>query len=105
MRFGVFGHALFSKALQPFVGLTGKAVLMQVPGTFLELATAAQLAEMDRLLAVHIRNRERFRHGRELSPLPVLGVPGWWSGNEREGFYDDTAYFRPGRRQPTVSSR
>jgi len=105
MRFCVFGHALFSKALQPFVGLTGKGVLLQVPGAFLELAQAAQLAELDRLLAMHIWDRERFRHGRELSPLPVLGVPGWWSGNEREGFYDDTAYFRPGRRQPTVSSR
>jgi len=105
MRFCVFGHALFSKALQPFVGLTGKAVLLEVPGEFLELAQAPQLAEMDRLLAMHIRGRERFRHGRELSPLPVLGVPGWWSGNVREGFYDDSAYFRSGRRQTTVSSR
>jgi hypothetical protein len=105
MRFCVFGHALFSKARQPFVGLTGKAVLLQVPGAFLELAQAAQLAELDRLLAMHIWDRERFRQGRELSPLPVLGVPGWWSGNEREGFYDDTAYFRPARRQTTVSSR
>ncbi|MGH8730168.1 MAG: DUF3025 domain-containing protein [Burkholderiales bacterium] len=105
MRFCVFGHALFSKALRPFVGLTGKAVLLQVPGTFLEMAQAAQLAELDRLLAMHIWNRERFRHGRELSPLPVLGVPGWWSGNEEEGFYDDSAYFRPGRRQLAVSSR
>jgi hypothetical protein len=79
--------------------------LLEVPGEFLELAQAAQLAEVDRLLAMHIRDREGFRHGRELSPLPVLGVPGWWNGNEREGFYDDTAYFRPGRRQTTVSSR
>ena len=105
MRFCVFGHALFSKARQPFIGMTGKAVLLQVPGTFLELAQAPQLAELDRLLAMHIWNRERFRHGRELSPLPVLGVPGWWSGNEREGFYDNTEYFRPGRRQAAVSSR
>ena len=35
--------------------------------------------------------------GRELSPLPVLGVPGWWDGNEQEEFYDNTGYFRPGR--------
>jgi len=105
MRFCVFGHALFSKALQPFVGLTGKAVLLQVPRAFLELDQAAHIEELDRLLATHIWNRERFRRGGELSPLPVLGVPGWWSGNEREGFYDNTAYFRPGRRQTTVSSR
>ncbi len=105
MRFCVFGHALFSKALKPFVGLTGKAVLLPVPGAFLDLAREAQLAELDCLLAMHIWGRDRFLHGRELSPLPVLGVPGWWSGNEREGFYDDIAYFRPGRRQATASSR
>lgn len=28
-------------------------------------------------------------------PLPVLGVPGWWPGNEAPGFYDDPAVFRP----------
>ena len=105
MRFCVFGHALFTKALQPFVGLSGKAVLLDVPGTFLEFAEPAQTAELDRLLSLHIQDREYFRHGRELSPLPVLGVPGWWSGNEREEFYDDAAYFRPGRRQTVVSSR
>jgi len=104
MRYFVFGHALFCKALQPFVGLTGKAVLLLVPGAFVELDQPAQLAELDKLLAMHIWNRERFLHGRELSPLPVLGVPGWWKANEREDFYDDTAYFRPGRRQATAVS-
>jgi hypothetical protein len=105
MRFCVFGHALFMKAMQPFVGLTGKAVLLEVPATFLELARPAQTVQLDNLLALHIQDRGQFRHGRELSPLPVLGVPGWWSGNEREEFYDDAAYFRPGRRQTAVSSR
>jgi hypothetical protein len=28
----------------------------------------------------------------------VLGVPGWYAGNEREEFYDDKDYFRPARR-------
>ncbi|MGQ0578939.1 MAG: DUF3025 domain-containing protein [Betaproteobacteria bacterium] len=105
VRFSVFGHALFSKAMQPFIGLTGKAVLLQVPQAVLELDEAAHIAELDRRLAMHIWNRERFCRGRELFPLPVLGVPGWWSANEREGFYDDTAYFRPGRRQTAGSSR
>ena len=35
---------------------------------------------------------------RELSPLPVLGIPGWWPDNERADFYDNTDYFRSGRR-------
>ncbi len=27
-------------------------------------------------------------------PLPVLGVPGWWAGNEDPRFYDDPVVFR-----------
>ena len=29
------------------------------------------------------------------SPLPVLGVPGWWPANADPAFYADTAVFRP----------
>jgi hypothetical protein len=32
--------------------------------------------------------------------LPILGVPGWCADNEREAFYDNADYFRPGRRSP-----
>ncbi len=31
------------------------------------------------------------------TPLPVLGVPGWWPGNEDVSFYDDATVFRPRR--------
>ena len=31
------------------------------------------------------------------SPLPVLGVPGWWPANETPAFYDDASVFRPRR--------
>jgi hypothetical protein len=27
-------------------------------------------------------------------PLPVLGVPGWWSANENPDFYTDKTVFR-----------
>jgi len=97
MHFFLFGHALYHKALDPFVGMTGKAVLLSVPGAFAQLSLDAQVAETDRLLAAHMWDRARMSHGRELSPLPVLGVPGWWGGNEQEGFYENTGYFRPGR--------
>jgi hypothetical protein len=109
MRFFLFGHALYRKALDPFVGMTGKSVLLSVPDAFAQLPLHAQIAQTDRLLAVHIWERTRMSRGRELSPLPVLGVPGWWVGNEREDFYDNTGYFRPGRtgsgmQDQTVSS-
>jgi hypothetical protein len=32
------------------------------------------------------------------SPLPVLGVPGWW-GDQTEEFYADTFVFRPARQR------
>ncbi len=97
MRFFLFGHALYHKALDPFVGMTGKAVLLRVPDGFARLPLQAQVADADRLLAAHVWNRAHLRQGRELSPLPVLGVPGWWSAGDQENFYDDTDYFRPGR--------
>ena len=31
------------------------------------------------------------------SPLPVLGVPGWWAANADPAFYDDAEVFRPRR--------
>ncbi len=109
MRFFLFGHALYHKALDPFVGMTGKAVLLEVPDRFVELPLNSQIAEADRLLAAHAWDRKRMRYGRDFSPVPVLGVPGWWRGNEEEKFYDNTDYFRPGRggfgaRDPAASS-
>lgn len=98
MRFLLFGHALYHKALNPFVGMTGKGILLQVPAAFLARPLQEQVAEADRLLALHLWDRANLRHGRDLAPLPVLGVPGWWPENEDSGFYDNTDYFRPGRR-------
>ena len=97
MSFMLFGHALYHKALDPFIGMTGKAVLLNVPADFMQLPLNAQVAQADRLLAACMWDRTRMTHGRELSPLPVLGVPGWWKENEQESFYDNTGYFRPGR--------
>lgn len=105
MRFLPFGHALYHKALGPFVGMTGKSVLLGVPEAFTSLSLDSQVAETDRLLAAHIWDRRRMAHGRELSPLPVLGVPGWWAENEQESFYENTRYFRPGRGGPGLQDQ
>jgi hypothetical protein len=64
-----------------------------------------QLAQTDRLLALYLWDHAHMTTGRELAPLPVLGVPGWWSANEQENFYENTEYFRPGRgRDQTTAS-
>ncbi len=108
MRFLLFGHALYHKVLNPFVGMTGKAVLLNVPASTLELQQGELVAAADRRIALHVWDRSHLTHGREFSPLPVLGVPGWWGDNEREDFYENADYFRPGRSaggdQATASS-
>jgi len=97
MRWLLFGHAIYEKALAPFVGITGRGVLMDVDAAFHALPLATQMAELDVRLALLIEDAESFESPRDLSPAPVLGVPGWWPDNRVASFYDNTDYFRPGR--------
>lgn len=99
MRFFAFGHALYHKALAPFIGLTGKAVLLEVAGDFLASPLAGQLRTLDERLGAMLSAEALFRTPQELLPLPVLGVPGWYPANTREKFYDDAVYFRTRKRQ------
>lgn len=94
MRFVIFGHAMYEKALDPFIGMTAKCVLLPFPSEVLEWNADAMWAEIDRRLAMFIRDRSSLGHGRSLTPLPVLGVPGWWRANENEAFYGNARYFR-----------
>lgn len=98
MRFLLFGHALYQKALNPFIGMTGKAILLEASKDFLDRPLRSQVADADRQLALCLWDGSRIGKGRDLAPLPVLGVPGWWKDNEAGSFYDNIDYFRPGRR-------
>ncbi len=106
MRFMIFGHAMYDKARRPFVGMTAKSILLHVSGDMLELQGAALNDAVDQCLAAYIREPHNLTRGRSLSPLPVLGIPGWWPRNETGDFYDDASYFRPGRGggEPSESS-
>ena len=94
MRVLVLGHALFEKALRPYVGMTAHALLLPVSAEVIALAPEERVAIADRMAA---RALDSLTSTRSLAPLPVLGVPGWWSDNEDAAFYDNAAYFRAGR--------
>jgi hypothetical protein len=100
MRFALFGHALCEKALQPFLGITGRAILLKVPPELVAAPVEALLPVLDSRIAEHIADPRRLLATRDLEVLPILGVPGWCADNEREAFYDNVDYFRPGRRSP-----
>jgi hypothetical protein len=95
MKFFVFGHSLYEKALRPYIGLTGKALILPVSPSFLALPLASQLAETDAMMAEHFLVPDSLRTTSSLSPLPLLGVPGWWPDNNHEIFYENTRHFRP----------
>jgi hypothetical protein len=100
MEFVLFGHALYEKALQPFIGITGRGILLKVERELLTAPAPERLAELDARLAAHLADDSRLRATRELAVVPILGVPGWCAENERESYYDNTDYFRPARRNP-----
>jgi len=98
MGFFLFGHGLYEKALHPYVGMTGHGLLFAVEQTFFGWPPEQQLAHLDVLLAEYLADPDHCRSTRELSPVPVLGVPGWSEDNDSAAYYDNTAYFRNGRR-------
>ena len=93
MRFLVFGHALYEKLREPFVGVTGKAVLLDVPAGVDDTTGTADNRLAERIDAGMLGSPA------DLQPLPVLGIPGWYVRSLEESFYDNAAYFRPGRRR------
>ena len=98
MRFYPFGHALYEKALRPFPGITGHALLFSVDRGFLECGMDEQTARLDAMLEARLLDAACWHSTRELSPVPVLGVPGWCADNGSADYYDDRTCFRAGRR-------
>ena len=84
LRFVVIGHAVLEKALEPWAGITCKAI-------FAGLDEDPDAAAARWLGAA--------RSPQELAALPVFGYPGWLSASDRQEFYDDERYFRPLKRK------
>lgn len=104
MRFHVFGHALADKLRSPFRGLTAKALVFTLSSQELEGPPSEQVAALDARAAAWFGRPESLASTRVLSPLPVLGIPGWHEGNAQAHYYDDTWQFRPGRKPRGVHS-
>lgn len=102
-----FGHALLEKLAVPYKALTAHAWPLPLPAS-LPVPLAAPGCDqnvpedhVDAALAASLAaaGDAQALHGRAFAPLPVLGIPGWCQANEDPVFYEDTAVFRPGRRQ------
>jgi hypothetical protein len=92
-RLWAFGHAALEKAVQPYKSIT--VHLWRVPQNVLA-------ADIDAWLAQDLTPEKLA--SKPFSPLPLLGVPGWWPANEHAAFYQDANVFRP-RRQRTGAEK
>ena len=99
LGFYLFGHGLYEKAMHPYIGLTGQGLVLAVEQAFFAWPLKQQLAHLDGLVADYLHAPEHCRSTRELTPVPLLGVPGWAADNNCAEYYDNTSYFRPGRRE------
>lgn len=94
----VFGHALYAKALSPYIGMTGNAVAVAVDNRFFGQPLAMRYAQLNARIADVIATGGSLADPSGLLPLPVLGIPGWHAGAVGPGFYANRDYFRPLRR-------
>ena len=86
-RLVVFGHALLEKLVIPRKPMV--AHVYQAP------VAIESIAILDAWLAQEIQPQPWAT--KPFTPLPVLGIPGWWPANEAPGFYADAQVFRPPR--------
>lgn len=92
----LFGHALMEKLVAPYKAITGHAWIvsldmnLDVEG----LTLLEQLSGIDAHVALQLANGLSTA---DFSPLPVLGVPAWWEG-QNDAFYQDVSVFRPKRK-------
>ena len=87
-RLMVFGHALLEQLAAPRKGLTAHVWRAQC-------AMDSEAGD-DAWLALQCTPQRLA--AKPFTPLPVLGVPGWWPENENFSFYDDSFVFRPRKR-------
>ena len=93
MRVVVIGHAVLEQALEPYLGITCKSIVV------------AAAADSDLAAHAWLQNVGPGASPRILSPLPVFGLPGWHPGSALPEFYDDARHFRPAVKSRLESTR
>jgi hypothetical protein len=82
MKIAVIGHAVLEQALEPWPGITCKALV------------APAHVDADAHAAAWLAALQPGASPRDLAPLPIYGYPGWHPDNESPDFYGDRRYFR-----------
>lgn len=96
-RLHVFGHAVLEKLVYPRKPITAH-IYRALPAIKLGVDSAINL---DAWLAAALSPEHLAT--KPFTPLPLLGVPGWWPANENVSFYADERVFRRPLESPSPS--
>lgn len=84
-RLLIFGHGLMDSMHSPHRGLCAKAIPVLVP----------TLDMSDQALSFLLEGVVRaIQDPVNLSPIPVMGTPGWFEESNQPGYYDDRSVYR-----------
>jgi hypothetical protein len=90
----LFGHALMEKLVAPRKAITAHTRVLFAPDAWFGLGWDDRRAWIDMQVAAQLCTGSLATSA--FTPLPVLGVPGWWPGQD-DAFYLDQTVFRPKR--------
>jgi hypothetical protein len=90
----LFGHALMEKLVAPRKAITAHSRVVVAGDDYFTLTPEARRVWIDAHVASALASEPLSTAG--FTPLPVLGVPGWWPQQD-DAFYADTSVFRPKR--------
>ena len=90
----LFGHALMEKLVAPRKAITAHTLVVRADDAYFALGHDKQRAWIDKHVAARLKAEGLSTAS--FTPLPVLGVPLWWDGQDA-AFYADASVFRPKR--------
>lgn len=93
-RFFVIGHGLYEKILRPFAQLAGPTLTLEVALHSPNLPLGQLVQYLDLQLSATLADTNKITRPRDLPPLPIAGIPGWFPGNHEAQFYADKKVFR-----------
>jgi len=91
----LFGHALMEKLVAPYKAITAHTRVVLAGDAYWAQDESGRRAWLDRAEAARLAS-EGLAKG-SFTPLPVLGIPGWWPQQD-DAFYADDTVFRPKRK-------
>lgn len=94
----LFGHALTEKLVAPYKSITAHVLRLPMPDESPSDPCTPVVHPWDDWLAARLA--PDWLATKPFTPLPLLGVPGWWLANAAPAFYDDAQVFRPPRSLP-----